>query len=135
MFKDVNDTLGHDAGDQLLRECAARMQSCIRESDCVGRIGGDEFVVFLRGMENRHSAELGAEKLRFSLEAPFMLSGREARISASIGIALFPAHGADGAELALRADAAMYRSKSQGRNRYSVYDPALDELRVPGQGE
>ncbi len=136
-FKEINDSLGHDAGDQLLRESASRMSSCIRASDNVGRIGGDEFVVFLRGIENAHAAELGAEKLRAALEAPFLLAGREARVSASIGIALFPEHSSDGDELAHRADAAMYRSKAQGRNRFSIYDPALDEhdsLNTPRNG-
>jgi len=125
-FKEVNDSLEHDAGDQLLRESAARMNSCIRASDCAGRIGGDEFIVFLRGIENASAAELGAEKLRVAIEAPFSLAGRAARVSASIGIALFPEHGSDSGELVQRADAAMYRSKSQGRNRFSIYDPALD---------
>lgn len=134
-FKEVNDSLGHDAGDQLLRESASRMSSCIRASDSVGRIGGDEFVVFLRGIENGHTAKFGAEKLRAALEAPFLLAGREARVSASIGIALFPEHGSDGGELAHRADAAMYRSKTQGRNRFSIYDPALDELDAPDSYE
>ncbi len=127
-FKDVNDSLGHDAGDQLLRETASRMNSCIRESDSAGRIGGDEFIVFLRGTENIHAAELGAEKLRVALDAPFMISGRAVRVSASIGIALFPDHASGSGDLAQRADAAMYRSKAQGRNRISVYDPALDSL-------
>ncbi len=130
-FKEVNDTLGHDAGDQLLRESASRMSSCIRASDCVGRIGGDEFVIFLRGAENSRAAELGAEKLLAALVSPFLLADHEAHVSASIGISLFPEHGADGGELALRADAAMYRSKAQGRNRFSVYDPALDQLKAP----
>jgi len=130
-FKEVNDSLGHEAGDQLLRECSSRMNSCIRESDSAGRIGGDEFVVFLRGIETTQAAELAAEKLRAALAAPFMYTGHEARISASIGIALFPGHGSDGAELAKRADAAMYRSKAQGRNRFSVYDPDLDALEPP----
>ena len=125
-FKKVNDSLGHDAGDQVLRETASRMNACIRESDSAGRTGGDEFVVFLRGAENIHAAELAAEKLRSALDAPFLLSGRKAHISASIGIALFPEHGSSSVELAQRADAAMYRSKAWGRNRFSVYDPALD---------
>jgi len=125
-FKEVNDTLGHEAGDQLLRESASRMNSCIRESDSTGRIGGDEFVIFLRGIENAPAAELAAEKLRAALEAPFMLSGREASISASIGIALFPEHGSDSSELSQHADAAMYRSKARGRNRFSVYDSGID---------
>lgn len=130
-FKEVNDTLGHDAGDQLLRESASRMNSCLRASDCVGRIGGDEFVVFLRGIADGRSAEHAAEKLRVAIEAPFMLANSVARVSASIGIALFPEHASAGGELAQRADAAMYRSKSNGRNRVSVYDPALDQLKVP----
>lgn len=130
-FKEVNDSLGHDAGDQLLRKSASRMQSCIRESDCVGRIGGDEFVVFLRGVENRRAAELGAEKLRAALELPFLLADHEAHISASIGIALFPEHSAESGELARCADAAMYRSKAQGRNRFSIYDPGLDQTKPP----
>jgi len=127
-FKEVNDSMGHDAGDQVLRESSSRMQSCIRESDSAGRIGGDEFVVLLQGIEDIHAALLGAEKLRAALDEPFMISGREARISASIGIALFPSHASGSSDLAQHADAAMYRSKANGRNQVCVYDPALDSL-------
>jgi len=125
-FKEVNDSLGHGAGDRLLREAAARMRACVRASDSVGRIGGDEFCAFLWEIEGDLTAELGAEKIRVALEATFVLEGHEARVSASMGIALFPGHGADGATLARRADAAMYRSKATGRNRYTIYDPAID---------
>ncbi|NMG54082.1 diguanylate cyclase [Aromatoleum aromaticum] len=116
-FKRVNDEFGHHAGDQLLREAVSRMQHAVRSSDMLGRRGGDEFVVLLPEIESGHDAEVVAEKIRLALEQPFVLDGKEARISSSIGIALYPDHGADEGALMRRADEAMYRAKSEGRNR------------------
>lgn len=125
-FKEVNDSFGHEVGDLLLKEAADRMRSSLRASDVVGRIGGDEFIVLLQGVEGTEAAKLAAEKLRLALREPYHLAGKEVAISASIGLALFPEHATDEAGLARLADEAMYRSKAEGRNRVSVYtrDPA-----------
>jgi diguanylate cyclase (GGDEF)-like protein/PAS domain S-box-containing protein len=116
-FKQVNDAQGHAAGDQLLQEAARRMIRCLRSSDTVARIGGDEFVVLLERIALADHAELVAEKLRAELLRPFALRGVEMRIRASIGIAIFPQHGATQKELLQRADEAMYRAKKAGGNR------------------
>lgn len=118
MFKPVNDRYGHQVGDLLLQEAARRMQDCMRASDTVGRIGGDEFVVLLPAVDDRQDALVVAEKLRDALERSFALPGYPPlQISASIGIALFPDHGGDAIELLKNADDAMYRAKAEGRNQ------------------
>ncbi|MCK9986932.1 MAG: hypothetical protein AzoDbin1_03404 [Azoarcus sp.] len=116
-FKQVNDELGHHVGDLLLCEAVRRMQGSIRSSDALGRRGGDEFVVLLPEVGADKDAEIVAEKIRAALEKPFVLEGREVRISSSIGIALYPEDGKDEHELMCRADEAMYRAKLGGRNR------------------
>lgn len=116
-FKRVNDELGHHAGDQLLREAVTRMQHAVRSSDMLGRRGGDEFVVLLPEIESGRDAEVVAEKIRKAVQQPFILDGKEASISSSIGIALYPDHGTDEDALMRRADEAMYRAKEDGRNR------------------
>ncbi|WP_050416291.1 CHASE domain-containing protein [Azoarcus sp. CIB] len=116
-FKQVNDELGHHVGDLLLCEAVRRMQGSIRSSDALGRRGGDEFVVLLPEIGADKDAEIVAEKIRSALEKPFVLEGREVRISSSIGIALYPEDGNDDHELMCRADEAMYRAKLGGRNR------------------
>ena len=122
-FKPVNDQYGHGVGDQLLQEAARRMQNCVRESDTVARMGGDEFVVLLRSITHTQDALCVAEKLRHSLEQPFLLAGQSLAISASIGVALFPAHGADQISLTHAADSAMYQAKEAGRNRAQLFTP------------
>ena len=114
-FKLVNDTLGHAAGDELLRVVAARLRSAVRAEDAVARLGGDEFTVVLEEVDGAAGAALAAGKLLQAIVAPTVLQGRAVSISASIGIALFPAHGADADALLRAADAAMYRAKRQGR--------------------
>lgn len=126
-FKEVNDGLGHAAGDMLLKEAASRMKTSLRSSDTVGRIGGDEFVFFLPGVADRDAALGAAEKIRAALERPFELEGQRIRVSASVGLSLFPDDGEAETVLTRRADAAMYRSKARGRNRVSAYDPELDD--------
>lgn len=110
-FKQINDTLGHGCGDHLLQQVAQRLTHCIRGSDAVARLGGDEFAVLLNEVSDQHSAEEVARKILRSLGTPFLLSAQKARISASIGIALFPEHGTDNATLLKKADAAMYKAK------------------------
>ncbi|MBF0192253.1 MAG: diguanylate cyclase [Magnetococcales bacterium] len=132
-FKAVNDTLGHEAGDDLLKQAAARMLSAVRRSDTVARLGGDEFTVILH--EAIHIARIRpvAEKLLEQLCRPFDLNGREALISGSIGIARFPEDGRDMATLIKNADQAMYRSKHDGRAVFHFFrDP---ELTANGPGQ
>jgi diguanylate cyclase (GGDEF)-like protein/PAS domain S-box-containing protein len=123
-FKDINDTLGHDVGDQLLQQVALRMQTCVRESDTVARIGGDEFIVLLRTVEEEQSALRVAEKIRAALHQPFNLAGRVRNISGSIGIAMYPEHGSDAIELCKKADIAMYHAKDSGRDKTQLFGRA-----------
>jgi len=120
-FKQINDTLGHDVGDQLLQQAAARMQECVRESDTVARIGGDEFIVLLRAVVDAHDAMVVAEKIRAALNRPFELMPHKLAISCSIGIALYPEHGNDGIELSKHADIAMYQAKEYGRDNVRLF--------------
>lgn len=115
-FKPINDTLGHNVGDLLLKEVARRMEDCVRESDTVARVGGDEFVVLLPGIERIEDAGRVAEKIRNSLNRPFLVAGQELSISSSTGIALYPDHGHDEIELSKNADSAMYQAKQSGRD-------------------
>ncbi len=121
-FKQINDTLGHDVGDQLLQQVAKRMQACLRASDTVARIGGDEFIVLLRPVAGSKDAIGVGEKIREALRLPFTVAGKELDISCSIGIAIYPWHGADEIELFKKADIAMYRAKESGRDRVCLYE-------------
>ncbi|RBA23599.1 PAS domain S-box-containing protein/diguanylate cyclase (GGDEF)-like protein [Herminiimonas fonticola] len=111
-FKQVNDTLGHDIGDLLLQEVAKRLKQCMRESDTVARIGGDEFVVLLPSISLPEQAELVAEKVRHALNSPFNINGHYLNIRSSIGIALYPEHGDNEQQLLKHADNAMYLAKN-----------------------
>lgn len=122
-FKPVNDSLGHDAGDQLLQEVALRLRNSIRQTDLVGRIGGDEFLVLLSDVDSRESVTRVAQKCIEAMATPFHLGDDTVAIGASIGIALFPDHGASSTELITRADAAMYDAKNEGRNTYRLAGP------------
>jgi diguanylate cyclase (GGDEF)-like protein/PAS domain S-box-containing protein len=113
-FKPVNDTLGHNIGDLLLKELAQRLQHCIRESDTVARIGGDEFVVLLPSIEEEQDAIRVADKILQTLKQPFDLAGHHLHISSSIGIAVYPEHGEDERQLSKNADTAMYHAKKNG---------------------
>ena len=122
-FKPVNDTYGHGVGDLLLQDVAQRMLQCLRDSDTVARIGGDEFVVLLRGSSAIPETLAVAEKIRKGLERPFLIDGHVLQISCSIGVARFPEHGQDDITLAKNADLAMYRAKELGRNQICLCDP------------
>jgi diguanylate cyclase (GGDEF)-like protein len=127
-FKGINDTLGHGAGDRLLKAVAARLGAAIRDTDALGRLGGDEFVVIAEGMSLAAGPELIAERLLAALEAPFVLDGSEASrlaVSASVGIAMGDRDSAE--ELLRDADIAMYRSKWDGKNRYTVFESAMQD--------
>jgi diguanylate cyclase (GGDEF)-like protein/PAS domain S-box-containing protein len=121
-FKPVNDSFGHHVGDLLLQAVAKRMQECIRESDSVGRIGGDEFLVLLPSVDGADDAMNVAEKIHGALAQPFELPDcASVSISSCIGIALYPDHGERELELLRNADSSMYNAKLQGRNRICVF--------------
>jgi diguanylate cyclase (GGDEF)-like protein len=127
-FKSINDTLGHGAGDRLLKAVAARLGAAIRETDALGRLGGDEFVVIAEGMSLAAGPELIAERLLAALEQPFKLDESEAArlaVSASVGIAMGDRDSAE--ELLRDADIAMYRAKWDGKNRYVVFESTMQD--------
>ena len=124
-FKNVNDSLGHSIGDQLLIAMARRLEHCIRESDMVSRLGGDEFAILLDGISNSSDATNMAKRIQAKLESPFNLSGHEVFTTTSIGIAL-SSTGYDHPEAMLRdADTAMYRAKAQGKACYELFDKGM----------
>lgn len=120
-FKPVNDRYGHAAGDALLRQVAQRMVACVRAADTVGRVGGDEFVVLLQDVENASAAVQVAEKIRLALNEAFVLDGPTVSIAATIGLVVYPDHGASADELTRHADLAMYQAKENGRNQVRLY--------------
>jgi diguanylate cyclase (GGDEF)-like protein/PAS domain S-box-containing protein len=126
-FKLVNDTLGHAFGDCLLRQVSERIGQCLRPGDIAGRLGGDEFAVILPGLAEPQNAGLVAERILKALALPFDLDGAETYVSASIGIALYPADGEDGDALMRNADAAMYGAKQLGRNNCQYYTAEMNE--------
>ena len=124
-FKPINDSCGHAAGDYVLQQVAQRMESCVRHSDTVGRIGGDEFVVLLPDITAPERVIQVAEKIRQTLKKPIEFGDRFFEISSSIGIALYPDHGDTVDQLALCADCAMYQAKESGRDRVILYQAQL----------
>jgi len=120
-FKEVNDTLGHPAGDRLLVEIARRCLSVVRESDTIGRSGGDEFTVVVSDFAGAEDLALLARRLLSAIEKPVELGEREAHVTASIGIAVYPDDGDDADELTRNADLAMYRAKALGKNRFEFF--------------
>lgn len=125
-FKWVNDTLGHQTGDVLLREAAQRMAACVRGSETIARIGGDEFTVILSELGDRAEAESVARRLLDSLGEPFHIAGQTLYVSASIGVTFAPEQGTDPEQLVKNADVAMYQAKRQGTGNWTFYDPAMD---------
>lgn len=126
-FKTVNDTMGHRAGDELLRKTAARLGTCVRAYDTVARLGGDEFAILLP--EIRSGDDLGrvATKMLDALSQPFLLNGKEVFVSCSIGIALYPSDSAEADDLLKFADSAMYSAKRSGRNKFRFYSRELTD--------
>ena len=124
-FKIINDSLGHGAGDALLRELGARISGCVRSGDCVARHGGDEFIVLLEDMDSPDDASLVGQKIIAAVQEPIVLDGQECRVTVSIGIALFPEHGTDVGVLTRNGDVAMYAAKQNGKNCLAVYSPDL----------
>ncbi len=125
-FKNINDTLGHAVGDQLLIEIAQRLSRCVRDDDTVARLGGDEFLIILDGLDSLTASEVVAEKILDSLSRPCSLNGRELFLSASIGITGYPEDGEQADVLMRNADAAMYRAKEAGRNTYRFFTPEMN---------
>jgi len=124
-FKNVNDTLGHHVGDELLKQVAAALARCLREGDTLARLGGDEFIVLLEAVQGTPGAANVAGKLIALFEQPFTVSGHELFVTGSVGISLYPRDAADLNMLIRNADVAMYQAKARGRNGYQFYAPSM----------
>ena len=120
-FKLINDTLGHSFGDQVLKCVARRLTSCIRESDTLARMGGDEFTVLLNHIDNPNEAAAIAGRILAELSSPLTIDKREFYVTASIGVSVYPGSGDDVETLVKNADTAMYQAKQQGKNSYCLY--------------
>lgn len=125
-FKDVNDRLGHRVGDQLLQEVARRLQDVLRGEDTAARMGGDEFAILLGGLKTSGQCEQVLKRILETVAAPIHIGGHEVRVSASLGVTLFPGDMDDGDQLLRHADQSMYRAKQEGKNRFSIFDPTLE---------
>lgn len=137
-FKIINDTLGHQIGDLLLKEVATRMLACIRKGDTLARLGGDEFVALLEGLQQAEDAAQVAEKIVRTLSRPYEIGGHTLRTSCSIGIAGFPDDASDARSLMQNADTAMYHAKERGRNNYQFFSNemnarALEHLKLENE--
>lgn len=121
-FKEINDTLGHDTGDEVLRAVARRLESILRKSDTVARLGGDEFLVLVPELSSAEDAGISAHKMIQALAAPLVIEGKGLCLKGSLGIAIFPDHGDDPETLIKYADMAMYLTKSEGGGGYRFYD-------------
>lgn len=120
-FKPINDTLGHDAGDEILREMGERLRGCVRETDTVARLGGDEFTIILHRIKKETAAIRVAEKILTAMSLPFYPKNVECHVGVSIGISIYPEHGLDQQTLMKKADYAMYQAKEQAGNAYRLY--------------
>ncbi|MED2009044.1 diguanylate cyclase [Brevibacillus borstelensis] len=120
-FKEINDTWGHDVGDEFLRVLAKRLTSCVRDVDTVARLGGDEFVLLLTSLDTAEEAAKVASRVLEALKKPFLIQQHRFHLTMSIGIALFPNDGPDSSQLLCHADKALYRAKEAGRNQFCFY--------------
>jgi diguanylate cyclase (GGDEF)-like protein/PAS domain S-box-containing protein len=125
-FKVINDSLGHALGDRVLQTVAARLQAAVREGDTVSRVGGDEFILILPGVERPLQVARVAEKICEALKEPLVLEGHELFVTTSMGISVYPDDGEDAEALIKNADTAMYRAKEHGRNRYQLYTASMN---------
>ena len=123
-FKEINDTYGHEAGDDYLREIGKRLQQSIKESDIASRLGGDEFAVILQEVESLHSVEALVQGLLQTVQQPIIVEGHSHQVSVSIGVALFPDAGEDLEVLMRHADFAMYDIKRNGKGGVRIYAPS-----------
>ncbi len=126
-FKKINDTLGHDAGDQLIRTAGQRLHGAVRGVDSVARLGDDEFTIILPGIKSAHDSEIAAQKILHSLSQPYDIDGVEVVVSGSIGITLFPDDASDKELLIRNADTAMYKAKEDGRNTLHFFTPEMND--------
>jgi diguanylate cyclase (GGDEF)-like protein len=125
-FKDVNDSLGHDAGDRMIVAVAQRLNACLRPGDTAARLGGDEFTVLLEDISGPHDAIQVAERIHAQLLVPIVLDSQEVLATASIGIALSTSEHQQATELLRAADVAMYRAKTNGQGRWELFTPTMD---------
>lgn len=126
-FKAVNDTLGHEAGDQLLKQVSGRLQEVVRKSDTVARLGGDEFILLLQNIASHQDVDSVADKVIQVISSPFIIGGKQVQVGTSIGIVLYPEDCTDPASLVALADKALYKAKQSGRNRYVRFAAIADE--------
>ncbi len=124
-FKEVNDTLGHHAGDELLKSVAKHMTKVVRNEDTVARLGGDEFLIIIGEIKSRSDVEYVAEKIISLISREFVIDNTSVFVSASIGISIFPDHGTRSESLMKKADSAMYMAKKQGKNCFCFFSPPL----------
>jgi diguanylate cyclase (GGDEF)-like protein len=125
-FKNINDTLGHDVGDELLRQVSRRLSECVRAGDTIARQGGDEFIVLLDNLEDGRGSSVVAQKILNSLRASFPLGGTEQHVSGSVGIAVYPEDGRDAQTLMKNADTAMFHGKGIGKNTYQYFTAQMN---------
>ena len=125
-FKNVNDTLGHPAGDELIRAVGGRLQEAVRDTDLIARIGGDEFAIIQTAIASPAEAEILCLRLLELINEPFAIAGTQARVGVSVGIAIGPSDADDRAELARKADIALYQAKSAGKGRFVFFDEKMD---------
>jgi len=127
-FKHINDTLGHDAGDNFLIEAARRISSCLRGTSTVARLGGDEFLVVLPGLVDIEASTQAAQRILTTFEPPYVLNGQEVFVTTSIGISIFPQDSDNTGMLLQHADAAMYQAKNKGKSAFAVFAPEMTEV-------
>ena len=132
-FKSINDTLGHEVGDGFLQHIARRLSACMRETDTVSRLGGDEFLILLPDLNQADDAAPILEKVMEQMQMPFYVDGHEIATSVSMGVTIFPEDGTSFESLLKKADMAMYKAKGDGRNTYRFFDEAMDVEAVEHQ--
>lgn len=126
-FKPINDTFGHQAGDKALKIAAEKMKLCVRESDTIARVGGDEFVIVLQEITGPEDAKVVANKVIKEICSPFYIDDNRCELGASVGMSLYPDHGEDTDTIIKNADEAMYQAKKRGGNNFHLYRPGDDE--------